>query len=260
MTQSRSTRLLGARLVWKSFRLSAPSGVLSRPAFLLTVDFGIFSVATINIHTRGDAQMQFVNQVLSKTQPLRTGEIKLIDDKRAMCITPKASYGGGSGPLWAIEDMPYQFTTARHYGYLEGVCRQVLPSERCVVIEITKGDTWGHYKTGTWMKFHVANIHRFHSPSVEGDLLLQRCKRYQSSIASKKAFIDISTKELLAAIENGHHDGVKDKIGNDCYQYVRKVAWLYLQISKKHTGNNAGGKRMTVEKLISSLHRITCKS
>lgn len=201
--------------------------------------------------------MQMVDHILLKQQPLKAGEVKFIDGKKAMCISPKASYGGGFGPLWAIEDIACQFTTASHYGYLEGVCRQVLPIERCIVIEITKGSTWGHYSTGTWMKFHAANIHRFHAPSEEGDLLLKRSQRYQSSIVSKKAFIDISTKELLAAIESGHHDGVKDKLGNDCYQYVHKVVWLYLQISKKHAGNNTGGKRMKIEKLISSLHQLT---
>ncbi len=201
--------------------------------------------------------MQIVDKVLTKSQPLKAGEVKLIDGKKAMCITPKAAYGGGFGPLWAIEDMACQFTTASHYGYLEGTCRQVLPIERCIVIEITKGSTWGHYSTGTWMKFHAANIHRYHAPSEEGDLLLKRSQRYQCSLVSKKAFIDISTKELLAAIESGHHDGVKDKLGNDCYQYVHKVVWLYLQISKKLGGNNTGGKRMKIEKLISSLHQLT---
>ena len=107
------------------------------------------------------------------------------------------------------------------------------------------------------MKFHAANIHRYHSQSEEGDVFLDRSQRYQSSIASKKAFVDISTKELLADIENGHHDGVKNRLGNDCYQYVRKVAWLYLQISKKHTGDNTGGKRMRIQQLISSLHQLT---
>lgn len=203
--------------------------------------------------------MQIVDQILLKPQPLKAGEVKFIDGKKAMCITPKATYGGGFGPLWAIEGMPCQFTTASHYGYLQGVCTKVLPDERCLVIEITKGDTWGHYATGTLMKFHAANIHRYHSPSEEGDMLLDRSQRFQSSIASKKAFIDISTKELLAAIEKGHHDGVKNRLGNDCYQYVRKVVWLYMQISKKHTGNNTGGKRMQVERLISSLHQLTHK-
>jgi hypothetical protein len=102
--------------------------------------------------------MQIVDKVLSKTHPLKAGEVKLIDGKKAMCITPKAAYGGGFGPLWAIEDMACQFTTASHYGYLEGTCRQVLPIERCIVIEITKGSTWGHYSTGTWMKFHAADL------------------------------------------------------------------------------------------------------
>ena len=203
--------------------------------------------------------MQIVDQILLKPQPLKAGEVKFIDGKKAMCITPKATYGGGFGPLWAIEGMPCQFTTASHYGYLQGVCTKVLPDELCLVIEITKGDTWGHYATGTLMKFHAANIHRYHSPSDEGDVLLDRSQRFQSSIASKKAFIDISTKELLAAIEKSHHDGVKNRLGNDCYQYVRKVVWLYMQISKKHTGNNTGGKRMKVQQLISSLHQLTHK-
>lgn len=203
--------------------------------------------------------MQIVDQILLKPQPLKAGEVKFIDGKKAMCITPKATYGGGFGPLWAIEGMPCQFTTASHYGYLQGVCTKVLPDERCLVIEITKGDTWGHYATGTLMKFHAANIHRYHSPTEEGDVLLDRSQRFQSSIASKKAFIDISTKELLAAIEKSHHDGVKNRLGNDCYQYVRKVVWLYMQISKKNTGNNTGGKRMKVQQLISSLHQLTHK-
>jgi hypothetical protein len=73
----------------------------------------------------------------------------------------------------------------------------------------------------------------------------------------KQADAGMSVKELFAAIENGHHDGIKDKLGDDCYQYVHKVVWLYLQISKKHAGNNSGGKRMKIQKLISSLHQLT---
>ena len=213
----------------------------------------------IYARTRGDADLELIDQILLKLQPLKVGEVKFIDGKKAMCISPKASYGDGFNPLWAIESMPCQFTTASHYGYLEGVCKKVLPVERCLVIEITKGDTWGHYARGTLMKFYAANIHRYHKPSEDGDVLLERSQRFQSTIASKKAFLDISTKELLAAIEKGHHDGVKKSLGNDCYQYVQKVVWLYLQISKKHAGNNSSCKRMKIIQLISSLHQLTHK-
>jgi hypothetical protein len=87
----------------------------------------------------------------------RVGETRIEDGQLSMCINPNANYGGGSGPLWAVENQLTQFTVAEHRGYLEGICRKVDPKSKMVTIELTKGTTWGRLVSGSIVKFNHRN-------------------------------------------------------------------------------------------------------
>lgn len=41
-------------------------------------------------------------------------ETRIEDGQLSMCINPNINYGGGSGPLWAVENHVAQFTVAEH--------------------------------------------------------------------------------------------------------------------------------------------------
>ena len=56
-----------------------------------------------------------------------------MEGRLAMCVNPMASYGGWSGPLWAIEGVRYKFSLrGGPTGYQEGFCEKVDP--RCPTI------------------------------------------------------------------------------------------------------------------------------
>ena len=92
--------------------------------------------------------MRTVNDIINADIELKSGETRIEEGQLAMCITPFASYGGGSGALWAVENQCVQFTTEAHPTYMEGICRKVNPRSRTVAIEITRGPTWGSLAMG----------------------------------------------------------------------------------------------------------------
>jgi hypothetical protein len=56
-----------------------------------------------------------------------------MEGQLAMCVNPMASYGGWSGPLWAIEGVRYKFSLrGGPTGYQEGFCEKVDP--RCPTV------------------------------------------------------------------------------------------------------------------------------
>lgn len=55
--------------------------------------------------------MQIVELLLSKAQPLKVGEVLLLDGKKSMCINVDGFFGGGQGSVWATEGTKIVFTT-----------------------------------------------------------------------------------------------------------------------------------------------------
>lgn len=91
---------------------------------------------------------------------IEMGQLATIRGHRAVYLH-YASYGGGSGPLWAIEGRPAEFTTSFLGPYQKGVCRRV-HSDRVEmelsdgsIVEIPLGD-FGRYD-----QFHLPPDSRF---------------------------------------------------------------------------------------------------
>ena len=205
-------------------------------------------------HTRGDIDMQLVELLLSKAQTLKVGEVSLIDGKKSMCINVDGYFGGGQGPVWATEGTKIVFTTRNHCSLMEGICTTVYPDCLNVTIELTKANTWGKFLTGTRVRLHSSSIHRYHLATSDTEILMESSRRHAAEVFNKKAFQNISLKEIHEAIESEHHLRVKDRIGKVNYQYLQDVIGLYLRISKKVGAKDVGGNRSQIDQLINRLH------
>jgi hypothetical protein len=205
-------------------------------------------------HTRGDIDMQIVELLLSKAQTLKVGEVSLIDGKKSMCINVDGYFGGGQGPVWATEGTKIVFTTRNHCSLMEGICTTVYPDCLNVTIELTKANTWGKFLTGTSVRLHSSSIHRYHLATSDTEILMESSRRHAAEVFNKKAFQNISLKEIHEAIESEHHLKVKDRIGKVNYQYLQDVIGLYLRISKKVGAKDVGGNRSQIDQLINRLH------
>ena len=171
-----------------------------------------------------------------------------------MCINVDGYFGGGQGPVWATEGTKIHFTTHNHCALMEGICTKVYPDCLNVTIELTKANTWGKYVTGTKVRLHTSSIHRYHLATSDTEILLESSRRYAAEVFNKKAFQNISLKEIHQAIESEHHHTVRDRIGKAHYQYLQDVIGMYLRISKKVGANDVGGNRSNIDELISRLH------
>ena len=205
-------------------------------------------------HTRGDIDMQIVELLLSKAQTLKVGEVSLIDGKKSMCINVDGYFGGGQGPVWATEGTKIVFTTRNHCSLMQGICTTVYPDCLNVTIELTKANTWGKFLTGTRVRLHTSSIHRYHLATSDTEILMESSRRHAAEVFNKKAFQNISLKEIHEAIESEHHLKVKDRIGKVNYQYLQDVIGLYLRISKKVGAKDVGGNRSQIDQLINRLH------
>ena len=198
--------------------------------------------------------MQIVELLLSKAQTLKVGEVSLIDGKKSMCINVDGYFGGGQGPVWATEGTKIVFTTRNHCSLMQGICTTVYPDCLNVTIELTKANTWGKFLTGTRVRLHTSSIHRYHLATSDTEILMESSRRHAAEVFNKKAFQNISLKEIHEAIESEHHLKVKDRIGKVYYQYIQDVIGLYLRISKKVGAKDVGGNRSQIDQLISRLH------
>ena len=136
--------------------------------------------------------MQIVELLLSKAQPLKVGEVSLIDGKKSMCINVDGYFGGGQGPVWASEGTKILFTTHNHCALMEGICTKVYPDSLNVTIELTKANTWGKYVTGTKVRLHTSSIQRYHLATSETEILLESSRKVAAEVFNKKAFHNIS--------------------------------------------------------------------
>ena len=137
---------------------------------------------------------------------------------------------------------------------MEGICTKVYPDCLNVTIELTKAHSWGKYSTGTKVRLHTSSFHRYHLATNDTEILLESSRRHAAAVFNKKAFQNISLKEIHQAIESEHHQKVRDRIGKAHYQYLQDVIGLYLRISKKVGANDVGGNRSHIEQLISRLY------
>lgn len=188
--------------------------------------------------------MRTVNQIISADIELKSGETRIVDGQLAMCITPFASYGGGSGALWAVENQCVQFTTEAHPTYLEGICRKVDPRKRTVAIEITRGPTWGTLAMGDTAILPITVIRRYHPAPQAGESLIFESQVMRSQILADHAFNKISQREIREALATEHSQVLASLIGEPVHTALQEVCSNYLKLCEQVNVANGACARM----------------
>ena len=100
---------------------------------------------------------------------ISTGQLAIIKGRRAVYLY-YASYGGGSGPLWAVEGVRVQFTSKKDIFYREALCRKVSPS--VIELELEGGEVVSMPLEAIFRydQFHLDADERFDFES--GDIIL----------------------------------------------------------------------------------------
>lgn len=172
-----------------------------------------------------------LNEMLNRPAELMAGETQLMGGQLAMCICPWASYGGGSGPLWAIENHSCQFTTKWQGFYLEGVCRKVDPKNRKVTIDITVGKTWGPFEAGRSVTLHVRDIRRFHAPRSGITQQIDDTQCLYEAKAREKRFAEITLIELPHEVSDSYEVALNKMFGVIDYKRLEDLLKAYQKLT-----------------------------
>jgi len=160
-----------------------------------------------------------------------TGETRLVNGQLAMCISPCASYGGGSGPLWAIENQECQFTARERGIYFEGICRKVLPKELKVTIEILNGGTWGDLSSGNALTLHVDEIGRYHVPTQHSRGLISESRKHFEEKNNALRFYEISSEQLSRDISSAYEASINKILAVDDYKQFEELLMSYKKLT-----------------------------
>ena len=174
-----------------------------------------------------------INKLLSADLEPHVGETRLVEGQLSMCIASWVSYGGGSGPLWATENKPCQFTTVRGGGYFEGICIKVNPKNQSLTVNITNGNTWGYLVEGTNVVLHVSQIGRYHGIKNGVKKLQEESDRIVKQIELEKRFVEISIQELRHDIPDAYVKGFNKLIGVKSYKKLEELIHSYEKVTKE---------------------------
>jgi len=197
--------------------------------------------------------------LLNTPTPPREGETKLVNGQLAMCIREMANYGGGSGPLWAIENMPAQFTLTSHGTYVEGVCRKLDPKEKLVTMEMTKGLTWGKLVSGTRVVIPIHKFKRYHAPCDAGDRLILESVTVQSRLLAEQAFEDISRREIEEALKSQYQNELSAMLDVPIHSNLKLAVQAYLGLChelEKSRGQCAKSPSRKAKRHIKQIRRL----
>jgi hypothetical protein len=172
-----------------------------------------------------------LNEMLQSPAELMVGETQIMDGQLAMCICPDASYGGGSGPLWAIENHRCQFTTKWQGFYVEGICRKVDPKNLKVTIDITLGKTWGPLEAGRTVMLHARDIRRFHAPNPSITYQIDDTHNLYEVKAQEKRFTEISINELPHEVSESYEAALNKMFGCVDYKKVEDLLKAYQKLT-----------------------------
>lgn len=163
----------------------------------------------------------------------RVGEVCLINSQRAMCINSFIQYGGGSGPLWAVEHQRAQFALKSHRGYIEGVCRRVHPKSKSVTLEITKGPTWGILAMATLVTIEASEFIRYHPACESGIDFVFESEQQRSRIHAHEIFKECMLEELKTALSNEYQEQLSAVLGSEQHHIAKDVIQAYLIASEE---------------------------
>ena len=143
------------------------------------------------------------------------GEMRVMDGRLAMCVNPFASYGGKSGPIWAIEGVSFKFTaTGRRDRYVDGVCEKVDPIAQTVTFLMIQPKTHPAQLSGEVLTFHISEIGRLEPEYPNWKISYwkeQQRVQYTESILESVGF------NMDDAVKNRHTGSWKKLVGDVTY-------------------------------------------
>ena len=190
-----------------------------------------------------------------RTEPF-TGEIKLVEGRRAMCVNPHASYGGGSGSLWAIQGGFVGFTVKDGHGYLSGKCRKLLPRHKALAIDILDGDTWGRYATGQRVIVPCSAIGRYDNKNVQQTDFDCKVADQNHAIRNRMAFESISLQEIEPLLRHRYRQEIRNLLGEQTTQLLEALIREYMTFCAGMSKSNGQAIHGMSKKMKRAMRRI----
>jgi hypothetical protein len=185
------------------------------------------------------------------------GETKLVDGRRAMCLNPCANYGGGSGPLWAVEGHLAEFTVhGAKGGYMLGRCRKVLPRYKVIAVDVLDGLTWGPYATGERALISCDRIGRYNNLRQGRSPLIQRLGTRDQELRSRQAFEETTIRELEGLLRQQYRKEIGETLGEGTTQTLEALVRHYINFCNGMAKSKGQAIRGMSKKMKSSKRQI----
>lgn len=111
-----------------------------------------------NMNSVGDST-EYTNKF---NKPWRTGSVRTRNGQLQILVNEWASYGGGSGPIWATEGAAASLTLQTGGSYIVGACIKIHASSRSIEFAIHQSPfTWGMYTAGDVVILPISDIARY---------------------------------------------------------------------------------------------------
>lgn len=168
------------------------------------------------------------------------GEVTIVDGKRRMCVSTHASYGGGSGPLFATEGLVHAFTIAhQRSGYLLGVVEQVDPIRKSVQLRILNGESWGVLANNTQVRLHANDLSRCHIASSNDFAIAKDVSEKAVLLRTQQAFYNTTVEEIEDALKTSYDELMATYIGESAFKHLNRLMSLYVDLNN-HAKRSGG--------------------
>lgn len=163
-------------------------------------------------------------------QEPQEGDIRVIDGKLAMCVSAGKSYGGWSGPLWAIEGLTCKLTYAGHRkSYSEAICTKIDPIRLEVSFHLLKTKTETPELSGEAITLSVGAIGRL--DPVYPDWKLRAWNDERRAQYTEDSLKNVGT-ELTENFEHTHTQAWKTLLGDSTYGKLQELLQTSRRVSE----------------------------
>lgn len=169
---------------------------------------------------------------ITKTTQLFAGETKLHDRRLSMCVMPNASFLGGSGDAWVVQDACYEFRLKKAMRSFRGICTTIRPEDKAMHFLLIGGDMWGKYAQGQSLFArcedleHIYPTRRHKMEHFDTDTI-ERLKT-QAEVCMG----ELALKELEIAISDEHSRYMQELVGKQEYKQIKNLIKSFVRLSQ----------------------------
>lgn len=160
------------------------------------------------------------------------GEVRLEGGRPSMCALADASFGGGRGNFWVVEDGEYVAWLENTFDFCVVICRGFSSKRKALRLEFVKGNTWGVYASGTVMEVPCSHIKAINHYHPHGLRLVRESRVKASRISAKLGFNKHLINELEEALHQQHSQHIADLIGANNLANIKTLLSLYIQLCR----------------------------